>query len=76
LYQAAAEERGLVIRTSDVAYVIRKLKEAQSSLADPDIDLVIIPSPVVEGDVWLIKRPFVELTHDRPTIDEGDSQPL
>jgi len=88
LYQAAATECGLVLRTNDVPYVIRKLKDAQSGLGDDDLDLAIFPSPIVEGDIWIIKRPLIEVTdsggrgrprlngdprNDRPPIDESNS---
>lgn len=57
LYQAVATNHGLVLRSSDPAYVIRKLKEAKLVSLDTSLEcLSIIPSISTEGEIWIVKN--------------------
>lgn len=57
LYQALNTLEGLVLRSSDPAFVIRKLKEAKLlSLDDTLACLTIIPSPTSDGEIWIMKN--------------------
>lgn len=57
LHQALATNEGLVLDTTDVPYVIRKLKEAKLLSLDPAFEVLeIIPSPSTEGQVWISKN--------------------
>lgn len=57
LYQALATNEGLVLDTTDVPYVVRKLKEAKLLSLDESFEVLeIIPSPSTDGQVWILKN--------------------
>lgn len=57
LHQALATDEGLVLETTDVPYVVRKLKEARLLSLDPAFEVLeIIPSPSTDGQVWILKN--------------------
>lgn len=57
LYQALSSPEGLVLHSTDPAYVIRKLKETKLiSLEDAFDVLQIIPSPTTDGEIWILKN--------------------
>lgn len=57
LHQALATSEGLVLESTDVPYLIRRLKEAKLLSLDPAFEVLeIIPSPSTEGQVWVLKN--------------------
>jgi hypothetical protein len=56
-YQAMAAQFGIVVETSRPQLFIQKLYAARRGSMDPALaNLSIVQSPLVVGEVWILKR--------------------
>lgn len=58
LYQALAEDRGLVLQTEgDVEALRQRLYREREKAKDPELDILsFVPSPTDPTQLWIVKR--------------------
>lgn len=56
-YEALGSTKGVVIQTDDPARCIQRLYKLRTEALDPDLaDISIVQSPLIPGQLWLVKR--------------------